>query len=71
MIVLLPEPEAPTMAVVLPSSKVAEKPSSTFCSGLVGYLKETFLNSIYPFRSPTGFADGSSIRIFGFLSIIS
>jgi hypothetical protein len=44
MIVLFPEPEAPTMAVVLPSSKVAEKSSSTFCSGRVGYLKVTFLN---------------------------
>jgi hypothetical protein len=71
MIVLFPEPEAPTMAVVLPSSNVAVNPSSTFYSGRVGYLKVTLLNSMCPLTSPTGYDFGSSRRIFGTLSIIS
>jgi hypothetical protein len=55
--VLLPEPEAPTIAVVFPSSKVAVKSSSTFYSVRVGYLNVTFLNSMWPLISPTGSAE--------------
>ena len=71
MIVDFPEPDAPTIAVVLPDSNVAVKSSRIFCSGLVVYLKLTFLNSIVPLISPIGYAFGSSKRILGFLSMIS
>jgi hypothetical protein len=50
--------------------KLAEKLSRIFCSGRVGYLKVTFLNSIFPDISPTGLAEGSSSKILGVLSII-
>ena len=46
MMVDLPQPVAPTMAVVLPASKVKEKSSSTGMSGRDGYEKLTFLSSI-------------------------
>jgi len=71
MIVLFPEPEAPTKAVVFPSSKTAEKSSRTFWSGLEGYVKVTFLNSMLPRISSKVYEVGSSKRIFGFLSIVS
>jgi len=44
----LPEPEGPTRAVVLPASNTSLKSLSTVTSGLEGYLKFTFLNSILP-----------------------
>ena len=68
---LLPEPEAPTKAVVLPSSKIAEKLSSIFWSVLEGYLNDTFLNSILPFKFSQLCASLSSKGIYGCLSITS
>jgi hypothetical protein len=48
MIVLFPDPDDPTMAVVLPFSNFNEKSSKIFYSFLEGYENETFLNSISP-----------------------
>jgi len=40
--VLFPEPEGPTIAVILPAGKVTFNPARTFMSGRVGYVKFTF-----------------------------
>ena len=43
-----PDPEGPTMAVVLPASNEHVRDLRTFKSGLVGYKNSTSLKSIYP-----------------------
>jgi hypothetical protein len=49
--VLFPDPDGPTIAVVFPISNLALKSFKIFYSGLDGYTNVTFLNSIDPFKS--------------------
>ena len=68
MIVLLPHPEGPTIAVEDPALIVKLTPSSTFykCLAAVGYLKTTFLKWIPVFSS-----NDWSLLFISYLSTIS
>lgn len=45
---ILPLPEGPTIAVVLPASKSMLTSCSTLTDGRIGYAKETFCREIFP-----------------------
>ena len=74
MIVDLPEPEGPTIAVVSPAliEKDASSRTGLNSAGYVGYLKVTFLKSIDLFSwNPIPLSQSLSFLISGTLSMTS
>ena len=70
MIVVLPDPDSPTNAIILLGSSLREKSFITMSLGLVGYEKVTFLNSI-PYSSLSRILDPDTNSGFFYLKLVT